>query len=45
MTGNFPQAFSHVALVDTALNLSSRREARGRPAEQRAAVGLEDDGD
>ncbi|HET6700823.1 MAG TPA: glycoside hydrolase family 15 protein [Gemmatimonadaceae bacterium] len=43
MTGNFPQAFSHVALVDTALNLSSRREARGRPAEQRAAVGLEDD--
>jgi GH15 family glucan-1,4-alpha-glucosidase len=42
MTGNFPQAFSHVALVDTALNLSSPREARGRPAEQRAAVGLED---
>jgi GH15 family glucan-1,4-alpha-glucosidase len=42
MTGNFPQAFSHVALVDTALNLSSRREARGRPAEQRAAVGLEE---
>ena len=30
--GNFPQAFSHVALVDTALNL-----ARGaKPAEQRA---------
>ncbi len=42
MTGNFPQAFSHVALVDTALNLSARSEARGRPAEQRAAVGLED---
>ncbi len=42
MTGNFPQAFSHVALVDTALNLSAPREARGRPAEQRAAVGLED---
>jgi GH15 family glucan-1,4-alpha-glucosidase len=42
MTGNFPQAFSHVALVDTALNLSARRDARGRPAEQRAAVGLDD---
>ncbi|HJR66987.1 MAG TPA: glycoside hydrolase family 15 protein [Gemmatimonadaceae bacterium] len=42
MTGNFPQAFSHVALVDTALNLAARSEARGRPAEQRAAVGLED---
>jgi len=42
MTGNFPQAFSHVALVDTALNLSARRAARGRPAEQRAAVGLEE---
>jgi GH15 family glucan-1,4-alpha-glucosidase len=32
MTGNFPQAFSHVALVNTALNLS-RVEG---PAEQRA---------
>ena len=42
MTGNFPQAFSHVALVDTAHNLSAPREARGRPAEQRAAAGLED---
>ena len=30
--GNFPQAFSHVALVDTALNLS----AAAKPAEQRA---------
>ena len=29
--GNFPQAFSHVALVDTALNLS----AAAKPAEQR----------
>jgi GH15 family glucan-1,4-alpha-glucosidase len=33
--GNFPQAFSHVALVDTGLNLG-RRTAR-RPAEQRAS--------
>jgi GH15 family glucan-1,4-alpha-glucosidase len=30
--GNFPQAFSHVALVDTAMNLS----AAAKPAEQRA---------
>jgi GH15 family glucan-1,4-alpha-glucosidase len=30
--GNFPQAFSHVALVNTALNLS----ARDKPAEQRS---------
>ena len=30
--GNFPQAFSHVALVSTALNLSRA----GKPAEQRA---------
>jgi GH15 family glucan-1,4-alpha-glucosidase len=30
--GNFPQAFSHVALVNTALNLG----AREKPAEQRA---------
>jgi GH15 family glucan-1,4-alpha-glucosidase len=30
--GNFPQAFSHVGLVNTALNLS----ARDKPAEQRA---------
>jgi GH15 family glucan-1,4-alpha-glucosidase len=34
--GNFPQAFSHVALIDTALNLA-RAEHPGhkRPAEQR----------
>lgn len=30
--GNFPQAFSHVALVNTAMNLS----AHDKPAEQRA---------
>ena len=34
--GNFPQAFSHVGLVDTALNLSRADGAAARPAEQRA---------
>jgi hypothetical protein len=33
LVGNFPQAFSHVALVNTAHNLSHPR----KPAEQRAA--------
>jgi len=32
MTGNFPQAFSHVALINTAHNL----EKRDKPAEQRS---------
>jgi GH15 family glucan-1,4-alpha-glucosidase len=32
LVGNFPQAFSHVALINTAQNLSRRR----KPAEQRA---------
>ena len=32
MLGNFPQAFSHVALVNTAMNLYERE----KPAEQRA---------
>jgi GH15 family glucan-1,4-alpha-glucosidase len=36
--GNFPQAFSHVALVDTAFNLTHV----SKPSEQRAASGLED---
>lgn len=34
--GNFPQAFSHVALVDTAFNLSHF----SKPSEQRASTGL-----
>ena len=39
--GNFPQAFSHVGVIDTALNLRDGGLARGQaPAEQRAAVGL-----
>jgi GH15 family glucan-1,4-alpha-glucosidase len=34
--GNFPQAFSHVALIDTALNLSRAEHAQQpKPAEQR----------
>jgi GH15 family glucan-1,4-alpha-glucosidase len=36
--GNFPQAFSHVALVTTALNLG-RRVEQPKPAEQRAQDG------
>ena len=32
MLGNFPQAFSHVALIDTAHNLAHS----GRPSEQRS---------
>jgi GH15 family glucan-1,4-alpha-glucosidase len=41
LVGNFPQAFSHLALVDTALNLARGRAAEGeRPAEQRAGVEL-----
>ncbi|HMC54804.1 MAG TPA: glycoside hydrolase family 15 protein [Gemmatimonadaceae bacterium] len=39
--GNFPQAFSHVALVNTALNLSRVQAKDGkRPAHQRARTGL-----
>jgi GH15 family glucan-1,4-alpha-glucosidase len=36
LVGNFPQAFSHIGLVDTALNLSRSVPAEQRPAEQRA---------
>ena len=35
--GNFPQAFSHVALVDSAYNLTERCETK--PARQRSASG------
>jgi GH15 family glucan-1,4-alpha-glucosidase len=35
--GNFPQAFSHVALIDSALNLSAY--SHDRPAEQRSSPG------
>jgi GH15 family glucan-1,4-alpha-glucosidase len=40
LTGNFPQAFPHVGLVGTALNLA-RADGEKRPAERRAATGLE----
>jgi len=38
MLGNFPQAFSHVALINTALNLmmSERKSRRSRPRARRA---------
>ncbi len=36
--GNFPQAFSHVALVDTALNLSAAAKPAEQRAENRAAI-------
>jgi GH15 family glucan-1,4-alpha-glucosidase len=37
MLGNFPQAFSHVALINTALNLmaNSRKKKRSRPRARR----------
>ncbi|MHB8451728.1 MAG: hypothetical protein ACYDAQ_14980, partial [Mycobacteriales bacterium] len=31
MVGNFPQAFSHVPLVNTARNLSAEMDARRHP--------------
>jgi GH15 family glucan-1,4-alpha-glucosidase len=39
MLGNFPQAFSHVGLVDTAFNLAQVAPEGRRPAEQRAESG------
>jgi GH15 family glucan-1,4-alpha-glucosidase len=39
--GNFPQAFSHVSLVDSALTLDRSHAPRSaRPSVQRAAEGL-----
>ena len=35
LVGNFPQAFSHIGLVDTALNLSRGVPTEHRPLEQR----------
>jgi GH15 family glucan-1,4-alpha-glucosidase len=35
--GNFPQAFSHIALVNTAMNLSAAAKPAEQRAEQRAA--------
>jgi GH15 family glucan-1,4-alpha-glucosidase len=39
LVGNFPQAFSHLALVNTASNLSHHR----KPAEQRSEYSVIDD--
>jgi GH15 family glucan-1,4-alpha-glucosidase len=35
-TGNFPQALTHIALINTAHNLSDARHARDKPAVQRS---------
>jgi GH15 family glucan-1,4-alpha-glucosidase len=44
MLGNFPQAFSHVGLIDSALNLSrSAAPQQPAPAEQRARTGQSSD--
>jgi GH15 family glucan-1,4-alpha-glucosidase len=40
MSGNFPQAFSHVALVNSAFNLSSKE----KPSEQRSEHASDSDG-
>ena len=41
MLGNFPQAFSHVALINTAHNLCKHE----KPAEQRAGTKTESEAD
>ena len=35
-TGNFPQALTHIALINTAHNLSAARQSTGKPAMQRS---------
>ena len=37
LLGNFPQAFSHVGLVNTAMNLVEREKPAEQRAEQKAA--------
>jgi GH15 family glucan-1,4-alpha-glucosidase len=39
LVGNFPQAFSHIGLVDTALNIARADSPEPSPAEQRADGG------
>src|ERR1700692_4591163 len=36
-TGNFPQALTHIALINTAHNLSDAKQASEKPAVQRSA--------
>ena len=43
LTGNFPQAFPHVALVGTAMNLARSDADARKPAEQRATSTAGDD--
>jgi GH15 family glucan-1,4-alpha-glucosidase len=35
-TGNFPQALTHIALINTAHNLSATKQATEKPAKQRS---------
>jgi len=35
-TGNFPQALTHIALINTAHNISAAKAASSKPAVQRA---------
>ena len=35
-TGNFPQALTHIALINTAHNLSAARQSTEKPAMQRS---------
>ncbi len=35
-TGNFPQALTHIALINTAHNLSDARSAKEKPVVQRS---------
>jgi len=35
-TGNFPQALTHIALINTAHNLSAARQGSEKPAVQRS---------
>ena len=35
-TGNFPQALTHIALINTAHNLSAAKKPKEKPAVQRS---------
>jgi GH15 family glucan-1,4-alpha-glucosidase len=35
-TGNFPQALTHIALINTAQNLSAAKTSAEKPAKQRS---------